>query len=245
MPKEAMSVKHTKRGMNKLIKNIYLLQMNYVSVGIHSSDNKITSSTQSNKEWKTLQRHSKKMENGGGGSQSKGESGKNKKKSSGSSRKRNFNLATLAHYLEQPASWIQNQTVNINGVFIYAGARLTRPARIFISIFKIPNIWNSVRVFIENKVKYFYVKQGFNSKKFWGDIGQKVQNEQQNIIRTSSSKMNSELTTMIKGFNHPLFHTGRLLNAIKFKVERNYSGNMKLARLNFLKQMDEEMKKLE
>ena len=48
----AVQIKHTKKGMKKLLRNLYLLQMNYVSVGIHKSDNKTTSGEKQKKEFK-------------------------------------------------------------------------------------------------------------------------------------------------------------------------------------------------
>ena len=57
----AVQIKHTKKGMKKLLKNLYLLQMNYVSVGIHKADNKTTSGEKQKKEFNKLQKHLKNL----------------------------------------------------------------------------------------------------------------------------------------------------------------------------------------
>lgn len=210
MAKKAMVVKHTKKGMNKLAKNLFLLQQDCVSVGIHKSDNAPTS-------------------DGRDGS---------------------FNLASLAYYLEQTVSWIQNKTVVVpaddgSNVVIYKGSRMVRPARIFITIFKLDNVWNKIRSFIQEQVKALYLSAGSSKKSFWKNIGNMAKNEQKAVIQTSSSATNSDLTTKIKGFNHPLFHTGGLLNAINYQVRKNPSANNKIDKNNFLMHLDVEMGKLQ
>lgn len=248
---DMVQIKHTKKGMKKLLRNLYLLQMNYVSVGIHRADNKTTSGERQKKDFKKLQRHLKQMNEETNGSNSSPNSGSGldaseKKTSAKSSRKRNFNLATLAYYLEQPVSWIQQKSVSLLAkdgdiVTIHAGARITRPARIFIRIFKLTHIWNKVRAFIQRQVKNLYVQAGTNRRAFWQAIGMMAYQEQRNIIRTSASAANSDITVKLKGQNHPLFDTGGLENSIKYKVEKNYNNNAsKIARNKFLMDFDKQ-----
>ena len=49
----AVQIKHTKKGMKKLLRNLYLLLMKYVSVGIHKADNKTTSEAKQKKVFNT------------------------------------------------------------------------------------------------------------------------------------------------------------------------------------------------
>ena len=247
----AVQIKHTKKGMKKLLKNLYLLQMNYVSVGIHKSDNKTTSGEKQKKEFNKLQKHLKNMGQESNGSNSSPNSGSGldggeKKSSPKSARQRTFNLATLAYYLEQPISWIQRKSVNLLAkdgdiVTIHAGARISRPARIFIRIFKLTNIWNKVRAFIQRQVRNLYVQAGTNRRVFWQAIGTMAHQEQKNIIRTSASAANSDITVKLKGQNHPLFDTGGLENSINYKINKNYNNNAsKIARNKFLMDFDKQ-----
>lgn len=254
MSNDAMQIRHTKKGMKKLIKNLYLLQMNYVSVGIHRKDNKITSGAKQSKDWKKLQNHLKKMGQEDGGSNSSPNSGSGLDKDNSNeihtrNRNRSYNLASLAYYLEQSVSWIQGKTVRLlakdgSQVTINKGARITRPARVFIRLFKLPTIWNKIRLFIQRQVRNLYVSAGTNKKQFWTAVGMMTKLEQKGVIQTSNSAANSDITTKLKGQNHPLFDTGGLLNAIDYKVEKNYNGGTKIAKNKFLMQLDEEMGKL-
>lgn len=172
--------------------------------------------------------------------------GGEKKSSPKSARQKTFNLATLAYYLEQPISWIQRKSVNLLAkdgdiVTIHAGARISRPARIFIRIFKLTNIWNKVRAFIQRQVRNLYVQAGTNRRAFWQAIGMMAYQEQKNIIRTSASAANSDITVKLKGQNHPLFDTGGLENSINYKINKNYNNNAsKIARNKFLMDFDKQ-----
>lgn len=252
MPKNMMQIKHTKKGMKKLIKNIALLQMNYVSVGIHKTDNKPTSGVEQKKAYNAIQKALKRAEKGSGKSSQKPESGLDKTSNrSGNSKsgKKGFNLATLAYYLEQPVSWVQGKTVRIQGVdgivTIWEGARIHRPARVFIRIFKLSEIWNKVKNFIRMQVRNFYLKSGTNRTQFWNTLGTMVSSEQKGVIQTSHNAGNSDVTIKIKGKNHPLFDTGKLLNSSSYKVEKNYNqGEAKITRLKYLADIDRVMKQL-
>lgn len=250
MPKDAVQIKHTKRGMKKLIKNILLMQANYVSIGIHSSDNKESSGSERRRMHKKVQtalrkasKNNKDTEFGFGTDKTQGKS----ERSTGKTKQR-INLATLAYYLEQPISWVQNKTISVQGVDgivnIYKGARIHRPARIFIRIFKLPEVWNRVRSFIRMQVQNLLLRAGTQGKQFWVAIGTMTCNEQKGVIRTGHNAGNSDITTKIKGKNHPLFDTGRLLNSSTYKVRKNYSGKLSEAKVHFLAHLDEMMKQL-
>lgn len=244
MSDKVFEVKHKKRGLNNLLRHLRSFQTYYVSVGIHKRGNIITSGEKQKKDYKKIMAYLRKKEKDDAGIVERKRSGKSGKKIS------RFNLASLAYYLEQPVSWVQEETVRVQGVnnifTIFAGARLKRPARIFISIFKLPNVWSGIKSFINTKVKYFAGSTNMSSRDFWNALGRKVQEEQQRIITSSSSAANTDLTTLIKGKNHPLFDTGRLLNGITFHMVRNQNstGAKKIDKAKFLMNLDQEMEKL-
>lgn len=251
MPKDMVQVKHTKKGMKRLMKNIFLLQMNYVSVGIHNKDNKETSGSEQKKAYNAIQKALKRMENRDKKAPTESRSGldkTNKGSSTSQKRKKPFNLATLAYYLEQQVSWVQTNTVRIQGVnglvTIWKGSRIHRPARVFIRIFKLPEIWNKVKNFIRMQVQNLLLRTGKNGKQFWKAIGAMACSEQKGVIQTSHNAGNSDITMQIKGKNHPLFDTGRLLNSSTYKIEKNYSGKVSEGKLQFLANLDEMMKQL-
>lgn len=248
---KAMQVKHTKKGIQKLTKSLFLLQQNCVSVGIHKSDNRITSGERQSKEYRKLKAHLRKMEQGSGSNSSPASgSGLDKSETNNkpSTRKRSFNLATLAFYLEQPVSWIQSKTVRLFGhsepVTIHAGARMSRPARTFIRIFKLPDVWDKIRRFVQEQIKILYTTTKLSRRSFWKDLGTMTKAEQQNIIQSSKTAMNSDLTTKIKGKNHPLFDTGGLLESIGYRVRKNPNAVSGISKNSFLMNLNEEMRKL-
>lgn len=254
MSKDMMQVKHTKRGMKKLMKNILLLQLNYVSVGIHNNDNRETSGSIQRRNSLKAMRSLKKLEKKK--SYWKDEEPElkikfdqtEKRSSKERTGKQRCNLATLAYYLEQSVSWIQKKTIMIQGVAgmvtVWKGARIHRPARVFIRIFKLPEIWNKVQSFERTQVKNLFARAMTDGKKFWTALGAMVCSEQKNVIQTSHNAGNSDITMQIKGKNHPLFDTGKLLNSTSYKVRKNYSGKIKEAKLHFLANLDEYMKQL-
>lgn len=135
-----------------------------------------------------------------------------------------INMATLAKYQETDVHWTQKNTVVIpcadgESVVIPKGTIHHKPARIFVNLQKIPNIWAGIGMFISTRLKYLSIKglKLSSINKFWESVGSKILEEQQNRIRRADTVSNSETTQRIKGFNHPLFDTGALLGALSFK----------------------------
>ena len=53
------------------------------------------------------------------------------------------------------------------------------------------------------------------------NVGRVAKEEMKNKIKNGNTyKPNSAITKMIKGFDHPLYNTGEMLNALDNKVER-------------------------
>ena len=53
------------------------------------------------------------------------------------------------------------------------------------------------------------------------NVGRKAKEEMKNLIKNGNTyKKNSDFTVQIKGFDHPLYETGDLLNSIDSKLER-------------------------
>lgn len=216
MASGGLQIIHKRKGMKNLLKTIVALQMYYVTCGIHRNE------------------------------------GRRRVKSS-SSNKSSVNRATLASLLEKTVSWIQPKTVTIpthdgEEVTIWAGARLRRPARIFIHLNLLPNIWNGLRSFIRTRVLLLLKKQrvgATGAKKFLKALGVKALEEQQARINRKDTASNSEITEKIKGFNHPLFDTGALLESLKYKINPNFNkGGKRLLRLKYLTQIDSWIREL-
>lgn len=135
-----------------------------------------------------------------------------------------INMATLAQLQETALSWIQKSTAVIpcadgDTVIIPKGARLKKPARIFIDLRKIANVYASIQMFISTRFKLLNLTgiKTSSANKFWESVGSKILEEQQNRIKRQDTHSNSDITKKIKGFDHPLFDTGSLLNALSFK----------------------------
>lgn len=135
-----------------------------------------------------------------------------------------INMATLAKLQETAMSWIQKNTVVIpcadgDDIIIPKGARLNKPARIFVNLQKVPDVYGAIQNFISDKIRSLLSKSIKTSmiNSFWNTIGEKILLEQKNRIQLQRTDKNSEITQKIKGFNHPLFDTGALLNALSFK----------------------------
>lgn len=167
----------------------------------------------------------------------------------GNGKKSRLKLAELANLLETFGSWIQSKSVTIfsssgEKIFIPAGARLKRPARPFIMLWKIPEVWidlrNRVRAFILTYLNNTAIRGGkTHSKHVIDAITEQVTLLQKNQISQKRTDPNSKITEKIKGSNSPLFDTGRMFEAIRGKSKPTaIRGQAKEQRLKFLTQID-------
>ena len=163
--------------------------------------------------------------------------------------KSRIKLAKLAEVLETFATWIQSSTAVIptfdgEYITIKAGARLHRPARPFIMLWKIPSAWdeirNRVRAFILTYLNNTTIRGGkTNSKRIVDLIAQQMERTQKNRITELQTSSNSEITQKIKGFDFPLVNSWRLFDSIKGKTSRTaVSGEAKEQKLKYLTQID-------
>lgn len=174
-------------------------------------------------------------------------------KSSGGKGK--IKLAKLAQVLETFATWIQPKTVVITGfdgeeITIPKGARLQRPARPFIMLYKVPEAWEKLRAFYKKLVLEHFrkldrsYKQG--AKKIIDEVGLECQKLQKDRILSLSTKGNSEITKKVKGFDFPLMDSGKMESSIRSKTIPTASGKAQRdeAKLKYLTQIDELIKQL-
>lgn len=162
------------------------------------------------------------------------------------------NIAKVASILEAGADYIQSKTIVIKGdnlekYIIPEGTHIHIPSRLFLSIHKISEAFNSLKTFCNGIVQEFVLRNRSvgSAKTFWEQLGREAQRQQKLQITGSYTERNSTLTELIKGFNHPLFDTGKLLESIKYKVNKTWTtGAKKLARLQYLSQADEMWEKL-
>lgn len=174
-------------------------------------------------------------------------------KSSGGKGK--IKLAKLAQVLETFATWIQPKTVVITGfdgeeITIPKGARLQRPARPFIMLYKVPEVWEKLRAFYKKLVLEHFrkldrsYKQG--AKKIIDEVGLECQKLQKDRILSLSTKGNSEITKKVKGFDFPLMDSGKMESSIRSKTISTASGKAQRdeAKLKYLTQIDELIKQL-
>ena len=138
----------------------------------------------------------------------------------------------------QKAIWNEFGTNNIakrdydfikNGkqYFIHRGDNLSIPARPFVRLYVHPK---SVLVIEREFAKNFDVMLRFHNRltrplkaatTTMDNIGRKAKEEMKNLIKNGNTyKKNSDFTVQIKGFDHPLYETGDLLNSIDSKLER-------------------------
>lgn len=217
-------VKFKKNEMKSLMKKIALLQMYYLTVGIHKGQGtRLANSTSSSK----------------------------------------INIATLAHWLEEGASWVQSKTIRIpsklpvgnpatgkieNFVTIFKGTHINVPSRLFISLNKIPYVWSNIKNFTNNAIKMFIgLNRGTgNAKKFFEILGIEIErNQKQRITNGFGVDGNSPTTEKIKGFNHPLLDSGNMLDSIRYKINKNFGkGEKKIAKLKYLTEIENMFKDL-
>ena len=100
------------------------------------------------------------------------------------------------------------------------------PARPFVRLYLYPE--KTYRVMNEYRNRYNeQIKQGLktpikSAKDILNDVGRIGQTEMRDIILSNTMLTpNAPLTIELKGFDYPLVETGRLVNAIKYKVEKS------------------------
>lgn len=158
-------------------------------------------------------------------------------------------LAKLAQVLETFATWIQPKTAVIptfdgDTITIPAGARLKRPARPFIMLWKVAEVWTDLRdrarAFIISYLNNRAIRGGkTHSKHVIDSITEQVTLLQKNRVTEMQTQENSQVTQKIKGFDFPLFDSGRLFNAIRGKTVANANrGYAQEQKLKFLTQID-------
>lgn len=158
-------------------------------------------------------------------------------------------LAELAKLMETYIKWKQKKAVTLtcadgDMVHIPAGAWLTQPARPFIMLWKIPEIWNDlrnrVRAFVLTYLGNTAIRGGKTHSKHVVDaITEQVTQLQKNQISQRRTDRNSEITAKIKGFDSPLLDSGRLFGAIRGKTKSTaIKGGAKEQKLKFLTQID-------
>ena len=141
------------------------------------------------------------------------------KKKSSSSRKSLINLATLSSILEK----------HITFTAIGGEHKVRRPARYHIHLEHESSVWAQVKDGIQfETMRYMLELQRSRGKRsgknLFKEIAEKVSERQRQRITNKETKMNSEITEMIKGFNWPLFDSGLLLRSIEGRVVRNSTG---------------------
>lgn len=163
--------------------------------------------------------------------------------------KKSIKLAELAKVMEEYVKWKQKNKVTIDcadggKVHIPADVWITKPARPFIMLWKIPEIWmdlrNRVRAFILTYLGNTKVRGGkTHSKHVVDSITEQVELLQKNQISQKKTDRNSVITAKIKGFDHPLLDTGRLFNSIRGRTKSTaIKGQAKEQKLKFLTQID-------
>lgn len=177
-----------------------------------------------------------------------GNSGKRK----GGKHNTKIKLAKLAETLENFASWIQPKTVIFsdpnapeNKLALIAGRRYSRPARPFIMLWKINEAWNEIRQKVRRIILNYLANTSrggkTGGKRVLDSIANEMQNMQKDRILSKKTDPNSIITTILKGINHPLYETGRLLESIRGRSKPNTTGRVanQEQKLKFLTQIDE------
>lgn len=108
---------------------------------------------------------------------------------------------------------------------IKAGTIIIIPPRPFVRLYlynnKIKKISQSYNYEISNAFRDGLKQPKTSADKVLKNVSFLVEKEMQETIRGNSTlKPNANFTIDVKGFDYPLFETGKLLNAIKGKVEK-------------------------
>lgn len=155
-----------------------------------------------------------------------------------------INLAGLAQLLEEGFSWVQKTAfykpaikgkkfsggynVDRDEVIIPRGKRMEVPARPFISVFKIPAMWEQVKEYARALVKGYLNpnvkrKQAY-CKQLFKLLANFVATKQKERIGSPDLQPNAPLTIMLKNGDIPLEETGRLRYSITGKSEKRKGG---------------------
>lgn len=222
-----------KGGLRKLLAKVFWLQAYSAGSGIWAREGKRkVQRSNTRKNWKALKK--------------KGQSPSPKAKSS-------ITLAYLANLLDGFSMWIQPKTVAIptdNGqghVVLVEGHRYRRPMRPFIMLWKVTEVWETLRSKVRalvlaylNNIEVKGTKG--NSKKFLNIIAQSVEQLQKDRILEHRLISNGAGTQAIKGFDWPHYHTGNLVNSIRGDAKAttsNLNGKQIIADLdNLLKSLE-------
>ena len=122
-----------------------------------------------------------------------------------------YNRATIARALETD----------------YDGPNFHRPARYFIKLQNVPEVWNDIKEYLRSEFTSFLQFKGRGRRegtyvlKRIADFAVKKQKYQ---ILDGRTAPNSDSVAKEKGFNHPLFFMGEMEESIKSKVIDNRTG---------------------
>ena len=112
--------------------------------------------------------------------------------------------------------------------FVSKGQKFKIPARPFVRLYIHPN---SVKIIQQELNRNMRTMLNFHGRltqplkaatTTMDNVGRKAKEEMKNLIKKGSPLYapNSPFTVQIKGFDHPLYETGDLLNSIDSKLER-------------------------
>ena len=139
----------------------------------------------------------------------------------GKSRTNKINMATLAWIQEQFIAYVRDD-----------GSMYVKPERYFIHFNLNPEVYNNFRRGVRDIVRKFALTKFKNPKSLMQYIVDFAVDAQKFIIINKKSKPNKPYTIAKKGFDHPLFDTGKMLRAIKGKVDQ-LSGKTKKVLKNY------------
>lgn len=153
------------------------------------------------------------------------------------SRKKRVNIATLSDILEKHITWTQRFTKVFpdpngnpdNNIIIPAGKKLTKPARVFIQLDRVPNVWSEISKGIQfETMRYLMEIQNSRGKRsaqnYFQTLAKHISDRQKQRITNHETEENSPTTMKIKGFDYALYQHGMLLNSIEGRVIRSKTG---------------------
>lgn len=126
-----------------------------------------------------------------------------------------FTLSTPMRKKLADGSWVR----------LDAGTTLRMPARPFIRLYLRPENIRLIRECYLSKINDSF-QSGLkapktDAKEVLNEVGEGGKVAQWTNMEEWTTKLpNAPLTVAIKGFNHPLFDTGKMFNAIKYKVRK-------------------------
>ena len=126
-----------------------------------------------------------------------------------------------------PLSSATYQSLSYENVIANKSADISIPARPFVRLYLYPaSVLKIEREFQKNFDTMIRFHKRLNNSMHAAsstldNVGRVAKEEMKNKIKNGNTyKPNSAITKMIKGFDHPLYNTGEMLNAIDNKVER-------------------------